>query len=567
MSPTDEIKEEIALEEESKAALTPRSHDKYTPLQGFATSLELYAFIDDQLQTGEITPHKWQVEESEFLCQPDVFSKSNPLKYLLVACNSSGKDAYVIAPFAIWHCITKIRSRCIITSSSDTQMKDQTEAYIRTLANRINELFGEKVFVVKHHHIVCKWTGSEIKLFVTDESGRAEGYHPFPDYKQGEVCVIINEGKTVGTPIYNGLLKCTYNRFLVISSPGPTSGFMYDKASKSVQHPEKYVDGKWYSRRVSYLDCPHIEPSRIQAEIDDVGEDSIWFRNTRKAEFTSMDESVVITAEAVTKCLRSTVKKHAIKRGLHAGLDLAAGGDELTFYVYDDNKFVGKEISRHADTYVSVNLCVMWFEKYGFKKEEAWRIIADHGGMGVAFAGHFRDKGWELSWCTNQHKPNRPRLYGNKGTENWFNLSKLIQRCLIELPQNDEKLIAQLGNRYLSRSSRTDKVVLQNKPEARAEGKPSPDRADALVLCFMGTSYQDFEGYESPKPNGGKVITHVTTDLLVKKMEEQKWQGHDMGLRQQLSEVYGDAKAKQQKTIVSVKPKGILYAYRHAINN
>ena len=41
-----------------------------------------------------------------------------PLYYNLVAANGSGKDQVVISAFAVWFCLSKVRSRCVITSSS-----------------------------------------------------------------------------------------------------------------------------------------------------------------------------------------------------------------------------------------------------------------------------------------------------------------------------------------------------------------------------------------------------------------------------------------------------------------
>ena len=54
----------------------------------------------------------------------------------------------------------------------------------------------------------------------------------------------------------------------------------------------------------------------------------------------------------------------------------------------------------------------------------------------------------------------------------------------IHLP-DDPKLITQLTSRRLKSAESTQgKIALQSKPEARAAGLPSPDRADSLVLCF-----------------------------------------------------------------------------------
>ena len=61
-----------------------------------------------------------------------------PLYYNLVAANGSGKDQVVISAFAVWFCLSKVRSRCVITSSSYEQLKDQTYKYIKNICEEIN---------------------------------------------------------------------------------------------------------------------------------------------------------------------------------------------------------------------------------------------------------------------------------------------------------------------------------------------------------------------------------------------------------------------------------------------
>ncbi len=62
-----------------------------------------------------------------------------PLYYNLVAANGSGKDQVVISAFAVWFCLSKVRSRCVITSSSYEQLKDQTYKYIKNICSLIIE--------------------------------------------------------------------------------------------------------------------------------------------------------------------------------------------------------------------------------------------------------------------------------------------------------------------------------------------------------------------------------------------------------------------------------------------
>lgn len=174
---------------------TPSPTGKFQTLE-FASSVQLISFFDKNINEGVVTLHPWQRETSSNICAAKPTSKK-PFKFALCACNGSGKDAFVIAPFAIWFCCTKIKSRCIITSSSGVQLSSQTENYIRELAIKLNEYFtqeyGGPIFRINQRFIKCLLSGSEIRLFATDEEGKAEGYHPIEP--NAEFCIIVNEAK------------------------------------------------------------------------------------------------------------------------------------------------------------------------------------------------------------------------------------------------------------------------------------------------------------------------------------------------------------------------------------
>ena len=214
------------LEEMSKSRLTSSSNppqnlssvgdDLDGPItdEGYATldfksPAEVVAFFDPNVNEGTVNLHEWQVNLSEQLATAPA-SSLHPHKFILCAANGSGKDCFIVAPFAIWLAITKRRSLCIITSSSGVQLSAQTENYIRTLANRVNtfyqKVYGCDIFKVNQRYIKCRLTGSEIRLFATDEEGKAEGYHPLEP--NAAMAIIINEAKSVAKEIYQALWRC-----------------------------------------------------------------------------------------------------------------------------------------------------------------------------------------------------------------------------------------------------------------------------------------------------------------------------------------------------------------------
>lgn len=500
-------------EEELREYLEFDPERKYAPIE-FKDSIQMMLAVMPDLRDKVRNLYNWQVETNTFLCT-NVFDISHPLQFVLCACNGSGKDAFVIAPFAVWHCVSKIRSRVIITSSSFNQLKNQTEPSIRAIANAINTFTGEKTLIVKHFHIVCKATGSEILMFSTDDPGLAEGYHPFPDYKGAEMAIIINESKTVKDEIFAALRRCNgYNRWIEVSSPGKTSGHMYNMYRKSTVYPNKYKlrNTTWYARKVTAYDCPHISKVIIEDDKREFGEHSPQFRSMYLAEFTSLDEAVVIPIEMLQKSCDKGCIETKSSRGVSAGIDLSfsLGGDESVGYCIRNNLIVDSFSTRISDTvqlkdYVASKIRE-WKLLYGLLPENTF---IDDGNAGKSVIDMLRnmDK-LEVSRVINQSSAVSKLHYANKGAELYWNVRRLVEESLIYIDAAKyAKLYHQLTSRRYKQHAINGKLVLESKTDSRAKGLGSPDHADAYVLAFTGLTINDFVDINKTEAPAKRVIT------------------------------------------------------------
>lgn len=433
----------------------------------------------------ELTPYKWQFEMlmmmAGYLTPGDFKTKykisiEEPFKLVASCANGSGKDMILIAAFAVWYALTAPRNRVIITSASFEQLKSQTEVHIKELANRANKKFGPLFKFTQFHYVVPE-LGSEIKLFVTDESGRAEGWHPFVG---GNMALIMNEAKTINEKIFDAISRCTgYSHWLEVSSPAGRSGHMYRMASNAIQYPNQAVLGKFYFRRVTAFECPHLPKSHIQAIVFDKGENHPLVRSSIYAEFSDYDEPVVITNYAYEKCEKAKIPLEGNDIGI--GLDLAGGGDEDVIFVRKGNKVIHFYAFCQRDT----DLAVLTIDKQLSPwKDTDYIFRADNGGLGQAIIDKLVKFGWRIRRTNNQSPANNKREFLNLGAEMYFKIKRLIERCDIILP-DIHKLKEQLTSRRFSGEASTQgKFALESKKEARLAGLSSPDRADAFVLCF-----------------------------------------------------------------------------------
>lgn len=401
-----------------------------------------------------------------------------PYYQSLVAANGSGKDAFFITPIAIWFIASKIRARCIITSSSHEQLFNQTFSYIKRYAEEINRQLGEVVFDIIKFHIKCRRTGSEIKCFVTDEPGKAEGYHPFPDYPNAEMLFIVNEAKSVEDEMFKAFNRFTgYNMWLEVSSPGAAKGKFYRTYQSAVKYPAEFKEGRTYARRVTAFDCPHIAKAHIDKLAEDFGKDSSLYRTSILAEFCEDEETLILPAR-----LFEYIMERPATYGMPvtAGLDLAiTETDEISFYVVHGSHTIGRHNFYCTSPDALHDKLIGLFSQYDLQPEN---ISADAGGIGLLILKRLAEAGWPLNWVRNEGKPGAPKAYKNRGTELYFTIRRLMEARVIQPPMDDVKLIRQLQSRRIIPD--TFPTQIEPKRIMRSRSQESPDRADAYTLAY-----------------------------------------------------------------------------------
>lgn len=447
--------------------------------------VELLALLDESIRDGIVRLHPWQIQ---IMLDFAAGGKSDrtPFQAIVRACNGSGKDKYVIAPCVVWLCMRYQKARAIVTSSSGVQLDNQTEAYISQLCEKANALFGP-VWKCNYRYYECLLTGSPIVLFATDESGKAEGYHPLePNAKMG---IFVSEDKTVADDINTALNKCTgYTHRVHVSTPGLPMGHFYDYDStaipRSMLRSVYDIDPiNWIQYHITAYDCSHLSRQYIEQMKRDLPghESGAAFKSQVLAEFGTTDEMVVIPHIYVRKCIKEPTKW--IEEPFNkAGLDLSDGGDETVLTVRNGNKHLATIPFRFDNTEDTVKHLNGLFKQWSLTDPKAY-IFGDCGGLGKPILDRLKRQGWNnIRYVDNRATPHRPKTYRNRGAEMWFDVRLLFEQN--ELILLDEPiLIRQLSTRYY-------KIVdgaihqLLSKIESRSRGYPSPDRADSFVLAF-----------------------------------------------------------------------------------
>lgn len=452
-------------------------NDDYETID-FPNPAVMLAFYNADIRQGTISLHKWQAEDLEMLGNATPTAQK-PFKYCLCACNGSGKDSFIAATFAAFVCLKFKRFRVIITSSSGVQLTAQTESPLVDFCQRVNKYHGCEIFKIRQRFIRCNLSGSEIRLFATDEKGRAEGYHPI--VPNAGMAIIVSEGKTVTDEIHNALRRCTgYNYWLEISSPGEPKGFFY-RAACNWEHV----------RRVTTYDCSHLSIEELEEDKREWGEHSALFRSKHLALFTSLGGEIVIPAELVNFSFTNPPQFEFLEWPVRVGIDLAAGGDENAVCITHGNTVVKEYYFREVDTTITAERIDSILRENKISKQSQY-IFADDGGVGHSIIDQLCRMGWNINRILNQWNAINKKQFGNRGAENWFRCKRIFEENLFDITSLSEKTREQLSSRHYKQQLTGGRIYLEPKKEAIAEGRLSPDRADAFVLSLSGLTIDDF---------------------------------------------------------------------------
>lgn len=471
-----------------------------------ADPVELLFLLDDDIKSGVVKLHDWQIQFMvDFAAQHHI--SDNPFQAVVRAANGSGKDKYIIAPCAVWLCMRYVKSRCVITSSSGVQLDNQTDTYIKQLCEAANKKIAPNIWKINYRYYECLATSSPMILFATDESGKAEGYHPL--VANGRMAIFQSEAKTVPDEINSALNRCTgYTHRVHVSSPGLPIGHFYStccgaKYRKDMKSLHDKEATQWIQYHITAYDCSHLSRNYIEQIKRDTpgGEQSSFFKSSILAEFGDDEgQRTVISYSVVWRSANNHKLGHLKEEFNTAGLDLSLGGDETCLSVRNGNKQIGLEPFKFKEERDVINHVDKLLRKYDLNNPSSV-IFADAGGLGKPMIQRLRDLGWlNIRYVTFQGKPSDERIYANLIAELWFKFGRLLESgevCILP----DDKLMRQLATRVYAAQEMTQKHLLESKIKARSKGRLSPDRADATVMSFYNyKSKVDFvEHYQDIK--------------------------------------------------------------------
>lgn len=392
----------------------------------------------------------------------------------LCAANGSGKTAAIIGPAVVWFLNRYPRGKVVITSGSWNQLQNQLWPAIERFA----DIYGWRITSGSSPCTVVTKAGGEGIGFSTNDAKKAEGWHPTYGPDIDPVFVIVDEAKGVPDEIFGALRRCTRKYQLWTSSPGEPSGIFYQAFTK--------FQGRYWTRKVTSMECPHIPAEKRSDDLEELGEDSPLYRSMHLAEFTSLDNRVVITPEKLTQAF--IIQAAADPSGEKvAALDFAAGGDEDTISYRHGNVVRLFAHWRDTDTVQSRRRHKESCKDLQIPGSSVW---GDADGIGNVIIKDMAEEGFRVNEFHGGFPALDPQNYANLISQVWIEGCRLIERGKYHLgPRSDfnSELFEQLTTRRVEWDSK-GRLRLESKEKMKERGVRSPDKADTyLMSLFCGS--------------------------------------------------------------------------------
>lgn len=382
-------------------------------------------------------------------------------------CNGSGKTSRIAVGSALWNMLCNQGSTTVCTSAVMRQVKEQFLPNFKMVARaRGLEAAGMKITQEG-----AEWPKAESRLvaFTCNDAGLFEGFHR--SGPSDSLLIIVDEAKSVKEDIFQAIERCQPDRLLLISSAGKPAGAFWRAFEREAEF--------WNRHTITSFDCPHISPQWIDMQIRKWGRQHPLIRSMIFSEWMADEgEQLVIDPDALERLISDPPRHRFGPRT--AGLDFAAGGDENVICIAEGNKVIHLHGWREVDTMKAAAVFVGTLQKFRVRPENTF---ADAGGIGRPVVDAMTRMGFSPTNVNFGSKASYVDAYYNRATEMWYNLRHLIEHKSIIIPE-DEDLRQQLIIRRWETNELNGKIMLESKKKLRARGIESPDRADALALCF-----------------------------------------------------------------------------------
>ena len=386
-----------------------------------------------------------------------LFHRPKEIRHILIEGGRGGGKSHTVAEFLLLEGLRRpIRVLCgreiqkSISESVHTLLRDKIDKYaypyIVTEKSIKSKNGSEFVFVGLKDHTVNSIKSYEgIDIFWGEES---------QSFSKRSLDILIPTIRGEGS-----YFIWTMNRF---EEADPIFERLIHKKRQDVLHLSiQYFENK---------KCPQelIDEAEICKQTSPEDYAHIWL-----GEPLSQSSKAILNRNSVLQAMQRNIE--AVGQ-IEVGVDVARFGDDTTqFYKRKGLKVIGDKSYKGLDTFEVAN------EADAFS-EEAQTIKVDDTGVGGGVSDNLIHKNRPVQMINFGGSAKDKDKYPNTISEMWFEFKELIDKEEIQIP-DDRELLQQLTSRRYTFDTRGRRIV-ESKDDFKKRYGKSPDKADALLLCF-----------------------------------------------------------------------------------
>ncbi|NHW45956.1 PBSX family phage terminase large subunit [Paenarthrobacter sp. MSM-2-10-13] len=259
-----------------------------------------------------------------------------------------------------------------------------------------------------------------------------------------------------------------------------------------------------YVRKVNYdvLERAGLFPVELREEMEaDKSASLDLYAHVWLGEPVAQGDNAILSRQAILGAMERTVNDEG---AVEVGVDVARMGTDRTIFkmrkglrdvrMKSYTKLRTTEVCDKLELFVDHDKTVL--------------IKVDDTGVGGGVTDEMIRRGYKVMPINFGAKASDPDKYPNLISEAWFYLASIIETISIEM---DDDLLMELSSRQWKMDSKGRRAV-ESKDDYKKRGFRSPDKADALIMCFYNNAIGPFE--YTPEATSNAFGGGITSGLL-----------------------------------------------------
>jgi len=381
-----------------------------------------------------------------------------------------GKTAAMVW-LALWYVCTRYRAQVVVTSSTETQLKNvfwaQLSKFFGQLSPIFRDVFDLQGEALRHRQFPREW-------FITRITARKENPENIQGYHAEHLLIIADEAAGIPDEIMiavEGSMTEEDNRLVMVGNPLQSKGYFYDSHHRARSLYKRLHYNSETASRV-HTDFPETMAARY-------GKDSPYYYAYVLGEFPPAEINQLISRDLVDgaagKHLQAQAYTHAPKL---LGVDVARYGDDKSAIIRRQGLAAsGLQTWHGLDTMALSNLVANEIEDW-----QPDAVFVDSVGVGAGVVDRLRQLGHRVIAVNGGERAVQAAKMFNLRAEMWVKMRDWL-RDGGAIPDDEELRDDLTGPLYTFDNK--GRLQLERKEDMKKlRGLASPDKADALAMTF-----------------------------------------------------------------------------------